>query len=214
MPAGYRTRNRQARRRAKRQRWELIALYVLAPIVAVGAVVGAYFMARALTADDTPDPDLGRMVLITVGAPSEGATAGLALRDTAARNYRFYTIPRSLLLEGPEHEYFMAGSEMGRSTLRRDLGALLGVPVRQELRLTYRQLERLAGEGALVVELDEAAKLRLAGVWRTYEGTIEVAQGDIRRLLAASGRSGEDEDAMARAVYAAVLHAAALRPAR
>lgn len=213
MPAGYRTRNRKARRRAQRQRWELVALYVLAPIVAVGAVVGAYFLARALTAPEEPDRDLGRMELIVVGGRSAGATAGLVLRDATARGYRFYTLPRTLLLEGPRGEYIMAGDEMGRATLRRDLGRLVGVPVRQELRLSYRQLRRLAGGGTLVVKLDEPATLRLDGVWRTFEGTVEVPSGDVERMLAARGRTGADEDTVARAVYAAVFYAGALQTA-
>jgi hypothetical protein len=213
MPAGYRTRNRKAQRRAKRQRWQLVTLYVLAPIVAVGAIVGAYFAARAFTTTDKPDQSLGRLELVVVGGRAPGATAGLLLRDPAARGYRFYTVPRALLLEGPQQEYIMAGDEMGRATLRRDLGRLVGVPVRHELRLTYRQLERLAGGGTLVVKLDQPAKLRLDGVWRTFEGTVEVPAAEIGRLLSARGSSGEDEDTIARAIYAAVFHAGALQTA-
>jgi hypothetical protein len=213
MPAGYRARSRKARRRAQRQRWQLITLYVLAPIVAVGAVVGAYFMAKALMAADEPDPDLGRLELVVVGGRAPRATAGLALRNAAGRAYRFYTVPRALLLEGPAGEYIMAGDEMGRSALRRDLSRLIGVPVRQELRLTYRQLQRLAGGGTLLVKFDSEATIRLDGVWRTFEGTIELPASQIGRLLAAPGRSGEDEDTVARAVYAAVFHAGALQTA-
>jgi hypothetical protein len=213
MPAGYRTRTRKAQRRAKRQRWQLIGLYVLAPIVAVGAVVGAYFMAQAFTGAEPPDTELGRLELIVVGGKAPSATAGLALRDPVTRGYRFYTVPRALLLEGPEGEYIMAGDEMGHGTLRRDLGSLVGVPVRQELRLTYRQLERLAGGGTLVVKFEQPAKLKVDGVWRTYEGTVDVPAAEIGPLLAAEGSSGEDEDVAARAVYAAVFHASALQTA-
>ena len=197
MPAGYRTRTRKARRRAKRQRWQLIGLYVLAPIVAVGAVVGAYFMARALTSADPADPQLGRLELIVVGGTAPGATAGLALRDPVGGGYRFYTVPRALLLEGPQGEYIMAGDEMGHPTLRRDPGALVGVPVGQELRLTYGQLRRLAGGGVLLVRFTEPAKLRVKGVWRTYEGSVDLPASQIGSLLAAEGASGEDEDVAA-----------------
>lgn len=214
MSSGYRTRHMKARRRERRQRWQLLLLYAVAPVVALGAVVGAYFLARALTATDQVDPDRGRMVLLVVGSEGSAApTAGLALYDPVERSYALFTVPRDLLLEGPRGEYLLAGDEMGTGALRRDLGRLIGVPLVDELRLDYGDLTHIAGDTDLVVRLDEEVELQVDGVWRTYEGTLKVAPPDIRRLLSAEGRSGEDEDAMARALLAAVLHAGALRPA-
>lgn len=214
MPQGYRTRHMKKRRRERRQRWQLVLLYAVAPLVALGAVVGAYFLARALTATEQVDPDRGRMVLIVVGGKDDGQpAAGLALYDPVRRSYRFYTVPRALLLEGPQGEYVMAGDEMGTPALRRDLGRLIGVPIRDELRLSYRQLARIAGDTTLRVTLARPVELRVDGVWRTYQDSIEVPAGRLERLLAAEGRDGEDEDAMAQAAFAALLHAGALRTA-
>lgn len=213
MPSGYRSRHMRARRREKRQRWQLLLLYAVAPVVALGAVVGAYFLARALTSAHHTDPDRGRMVLLVVGGRTSWApSAGLALYDPARGSYRLYTIPRDLLLEGPRGEYVLAGDEMRTGALRRDLGRLIGVVLRDELHIGYEDLVALAGDGPLIVRLDEPVELRIDGVWRTYEGTLEVAPDEAARLMAAEGRSGEDEDAVARAVLTAILHAGALRP--
>lgn len=214
MASGYRIRHMKARRRERRQRRQLVLLYAVAPLVALGAVVGAYFLARALTSTEQADPDRGRMVLLVVGDVREGsATAGLALYDPVRRAYRFYTVPRDLLLEGPRGEYVLAGDEMGLPTLRRDLGRLLGVPVRDEVRLGYREVARIAGGSTLTVVLRHPVELLSHGSWRTYEGTIAVPAAEVGRLLAADGRSGEDEDMVAQAVFRALFHAGALRTA-
>jgi len=214
MPQGYRKRALKAKRRQRRQRWQLWALYVLAPIVAAGAVVGAYFLVQALTTPEEVDPDSGRMALIVVGDGEDGpAVAGLALRDPARGAYRFYTVPRAFLLEGPQGEYVMAGDEMGRGALSRDLGRLIGVPIDDELRLGYDDLPRLAGGGSVALYLEEPVELYVDGAWRTYEGSLEIPVAEAGGYLAAEGRSGEDEDAFAQAMFSALFHAGALRTA-
>lgn len=212
---GYRVRRLKAARRERRQRWQLVTVGIAAVVVAAGAVVGAYYLVQSLVAEDAPQRELGRLALLTVGAKGESApVAGLALWDPAHEAYRFLTVPRALLLEGPAGEYVMAGDEMGRPALARDLGRLIGAPVIDQVELSYRDLARLAGDGRLSLTLERAAKVKIGGVWRTYEGVVELAADELQQLLAAEGSDGEDEDTLAQAAFSAVFYSGALRPSQ
>jgi hypothetical protein len=219
---GYRVRRLKARRKKRLERGQWLLIYVLAGAVALGAVFGAWFIAKRLMRHETPVNASGSLILLTFGAGERGArpVAGLALFDAARASWRIFTVPREFLLEGQKGEYVMAGDIMGDAALAADLTKLVQAPVTYDLRLPYAALTSIAAGGAspggarLEVQLGKAATLRIGSAWRTYQGTFSVPVADLPRLLGATGKSGEDEDAMAAALLAAAFHSGALQPAQ
>jgi hypothetical protein len=211
---GYRVKRLRERRQARLQRWQLVALSVLAAVVSAAAVAGAYFVARSLTHRDKQPRASGYVALLTFGAnrPGGQASAGIVVLDKARGSYDVFTVPRSLLLEGSAGEYVMAGDVMTSSSLRTDLERLIQAPIAHDLRFAYSALGELAG-GPVTVALPRAATLKVDGTWRTYRGTFRASPGELGTLLGALGKSGADEDTVLTAVLAAVFHSGALRPA-
>jgi len=218
---GYRVRRLRARRKERLERWQWLLVYVLAAAVALGAVVGAWYLARRLTRHEPAVDTRGALVLLTVGAHERGRrpVAGLALYDPARKLWRIYTVPREFLLEGQKGEYVMAGDIMGSSALPADLARLVQAQVTYDVRLPYSALTSIAAGGAsatgarLDVRLSEPVTLKIGSSWHTYEGSFSVTVADLPRLLSAQGKSGEDEDGMATVLLATALHAGALQPA-
>jgi len=212
---GYRASRLSARRQRRRRGWAMAGLYAVAACVALAAVLGAYFLVRSWNDATAADPDLGRVVLMVTRDPGGRVlpSAWLALYDVADGSYDVFTVPRALLLEGPQGEYVMAGDLMGGPQLRSDLGRLIGAAIPVEVDLTYAQLRRLSGGAPLTVDLAAPAALHIGDAWRTFEGSTRLRSRDIGDYLGSRGRDGEDEDIMARAVLTAVFHDGALMTA-
>lgn len=216
MPAaeGYRVGRLRRRRDRRVQRWQLVVLVVLAVVVAFGAVLGGARLARWILGGEEEQRKAGYLALVTFG---EGDWAGqasavLALRDATDGSVRLFTVPRSLLLEGPGGEYVLAGDMLAAGQLRGDLERLLGAEIDFVYRLPYGCLETLAVRDEVRADLERPVTLEVDGVERGYEGRIAVPTDQIVPLLRAKGETGADESAMQDALTRAVLQSAALQP--
>jgi len=95
-----------------------------------------------------------------------------------------------------------------------DLARLTRAKVTREIAISYASLIKLAGGGPFGVQLAQPATVQVDGAWRTFDGAFTVAAGELPALLSATGKSGEDEDAIAEAVLTATLHGGALLTAQ
>jgi hypothetical protein len=209
---GYRVSRLKERRRERLQRWQFVVLILLAVAVTLGAVFGAYTLVKRLTHHETPVDARTGLVLLTVGAhdPLHQPIAALALYDPVLSGWRLFALPRELLLENASGAYVMAGDAMGTPALAADLARLTRAKVSREIALSYASLVRLAGGGPFSVQLAKPATLQIDGAWRTFDGAFTVKARELPALLSATGKSGEDEDAIAEATLSAALHGGAL----
>ena len=213
---GYRVSRLKARRRERLQRWQFVVLVLLAVAVTLGAIFGAYTLVKRLSHHAAPVDARTGLVLLTVGAHDSlhKPIAALALYDPVLSGWRLFALPRELLLESASGAYVMAGDAMGSPALSADLARLTRAKVTREIAISYASLIKLAGGGPFGVQLAHPATVQVDGAWRTFDGAFTVAAGELPALLSATGKSGEDEDAIAEAVLTATLHGGALLTAQ
>lgn len=212
--SGYRLKRLREHRRRKVARWQLWTLYVLAAVVALVAVLGALALSRWLAERDRPEPPFGYVAALSLGVGEAGRrpTALLALRDPRDDGFRAWSIPRLLLLEGPQGEYVLAEDDFGTRYFEGDLGRVLRTPVRHSFRLPYETLAELAGDEAVRVSLGAPIDVELDGVKRRFEGDFSVPVERVPDLLSASTLTGEGEGTLGDAVLRGVFDAAGARP--
>jgi hypothetical protein len=213
---GYRVSRLRARRRERLQQWQFVVLVLLAVVVTLGAVFGAYTLVRRLSRHATPVDARAGLVLLTVGAHDRlrKPIAALALYDAVIGGWRLFALPRELLLESADGAYVMAGDTMGSPAMRADIARLTRATITREIDLSYASFIRLSGGGPFSVQLAKPATLQVDGAWRTFDGAFSVAGSEAPALLGADGKSGQDEDAIAQAMLSAALHAGALLTAQ
>jgi len=211
---GYRIKRLQERRRGKLRRWQSLALYVLAGAVALGAVLGALHLAGWIAGgDDGQVEDPGYLLTMTfgVGEPGQAAMGLLTLRGREG-DLSAWTLPRSLLLSGPQGEYIMAGDDFDHPEFAADLGRVLRTPVDHVAELPLSALAELAGGEPLVFSLDDPATVEVDGIGRTYEGKVRLPGDELVAVLGAGGEEDEARVAFDAALLRAVFDAAAARP--
>ena len=213
---GYRVSRLKARRRERLQRWQFVVLVLLAVAVTLGAIFGAYTLVKRLSHHAAPVDARTGLVLLTVGAHDSlhKPIAALALYDPVLSGWRLFALPRELLLESASGAYVMAGDAMGSPALSADLARLTRAKVTREIAISYASLIKLAGGGPFGVQLAQPATVQVDGAWRTFDGAFTVTARDLPALLSATGKSGEDEDAIAEAVLTSTLHDGALLTAQ
>ncbi len=212
---GYRA-ERLARRRAERSRsWQSFALYVLAGVVAFAAVIGSVYLARRLTAKHVRVTDKSFIALVRVGAGEKGASplSALLLYDQPQRSYSLFTIPRSTLLVGLQDEYLLAGDISRQPEYAAVLGKLIKAPLQYRIDLSYDALRKLAGDGALDVELAHPARVQFDGAWHTYKARFSLPSSMLTAALSAPGKTGSEEALFDMAVLRAVFESAAMNKA-
>jgi hypothetical protein len=211
---GYRSDRLRRRRRTKAERWQSWVLYVLAGVVAFGAVLGAWYLGARWLDKPKEQAKPGYLALVSLTAPRSGGSvaAALVVKDAATGATALYVIPKELLLEGPNGEYVFAGDAMAGGTLKQDLQRVLGVAIDAHYQLPLAALGDLTAAGEFQLSLPDAVELDMEGTKRTFEDRAVVSASDIPALFAASGRDGYDAARMQEALWKAVLDAAALRP--
>jgi len=211
---GYRVGRLRRRRDRKVQRWQVAFLVVLAAVVAFAAVVGAVRLADWILGGNDEQRKDGYLALMTFGEGEDGGqpSAVLALRDATDGRVSLYTVPRSLLLEGPGGEYVLAGDMLAAGELKGDLERLLDTPIDFSYKLSYADLETLAARDEVWASLERPVTLDVGGAERGYKGRVSVPTGQIGALLGAQGETGADESAMQDALVRGVLDSAALQP--
>jgi hypothetical protein len=211
---GYRVKRLQQRRRGRLRRWQSLLLYVLAAAVAFGALIGALALAGRLTGDEAPvAEDKGYLLVLTFGVDEpEGTPAALVVLRDADDRLQAWTVPRSLLLEGPQGEYVMAGDDFRHAEFTADLGRVLRTRIDHIVHLPYTALEDIAGDERLAFTLDAPATIEVAGIGRTYENAVRLPSRQLADVLRADGEEDEARVAFDAAVLRAVFDAAAARP--
>jgi hypothetical protein len=211
---GYRVKRLQERRRGRLRRWQSLALYVLAGAVALGAVLGALHLAGWIVGDDGAEAEeAGYLLAMTFGTGEEGqAPMGLLALRAGDEVFDAWTLPRSLLLSGPQGEYVMAGDDFDHPEFAADLGRVLRTPVEHVARLPLSALAELAGGDRLVFSLEEPATVEVDGIGRTYEGKVRLPADQLVDVLGAGGEEDAARVAFDAALLRAVFDAAAARP--
>lgn len=211
---GYRVKRLEERRRGKLRRRQSLVLYVLAAAVALGAVLGALALSGRITGGGGEEHDEeGYLLAMTfgVGEPGRAAMGVLALRGAAA-DFSAWTLPRSLLLSGPQGEYVMAGDDFAHPEFAADLGRVLRTPVDHLAELPLSALAELAGSERLVFSLERPATVEVDGIGRTYEDMVRLPVDELVAVLGAGGEEDEARVAFDAALLRAVFDAAAARP--
>jgi LytR cell envelope-related transcriptional attenuator len=212
---GYRVERLRRRRRGRVERWQALALYGLAVLVAFVAVIGAWRVAdRFIGSSPKPRP-AGHLTLLQV-APRKGAppvAAALAVKDAADGSVSLFVVPRDLLLEGPHGEYVFAGDAMTSGSLKQDLQRVIDAPIDAVFTVPADALRQLTGAETLPLSLDRPVTLDVAGTQRTYKRNATVPTADLPALLEGAGATGSDAATMQQGLWQAVLRMAALRPA-
>ncbi|MBN2204325.1 MAG: LytR C-terminal domain-containing protein [Thermoleophilia bacterium] len=211
---GYRVTRLKERRRGRLRRWQSFMLYVLAAVVAFGAVVGALRLAGWIAGgDEAAAEEKGYLLAMTFGVGEAGrAPMGLLTLRAGDEAFDAWTLPRSLLLSGPQGEYIMAGDDFDHPEFAADLGRVLQMPVAHVARLPLAALAELAGDERLVFTLEEPATVEVEGIGRTYEGRVRLPSDQLVDVLGAGGEEDEARVAFDAALLRAVFDAAAARP--
>ncbi len=211
---GYRVKRLRERRRGRLRRWQSVLLYVLAAVVALGAILGALRLAGWVVGGDTAAPeDKGYLLVLAFGVdePERAAVALLVLR-APDESFHVWTIPRSLLLEGPQGEYIMAGDDFRYPEFAADLGRVLRTPVEHVVHLPYSALTDLSGDELLAFTLTAPATVEVDGIGRTYEDAVRLPARQVVDVLSGGGEEDEARAEFDAAVLRAVFDAAAARP--
>jgi hypothetical protein len=213
-PKGYRVDRLRRRRRTRAELWQAWVLYILAGVVAFGAVFGAWYLGSRWLKKPEEQRKPGHLTLVTLTAPGSGApvSAALVVKDAVTGATALYVIPKELLLEGPNGEYVFAGDAMAAGTLKQDLQRVVHAAIDAQYQLPLSALGDLAAAGEYQLSLPDPVELDLAGAKRTFEDGAIVSASEVPSLFAASGPSGYDAARMQEALWKAVLEAAALRP--
>jgi hypothetical protein len=211
---GYRVKRLQERRRGRLRRWQSVVLYVLAAAVALGAILGALRLAGWIAGGEAAAPeDKGYLLVLTFGVDEpERPASGLLVLRAPDESLQAWTIPRSLLVEGPQGEYIMAGDDFTHPEFAADLGRVLRTPVEHVVHLPYSALGDLVGDERLAFTLEAPATVEVGGIGRTYEGAVRLPARQLVDVLAGGGDEDEARAAFDAAVARAVFDAAAARP--
>ena len=211
---GYRVTRLKERRRGRLRRWQSLTLYVLAAVVALGAIVGALRLAGWIAGGDGAAAEEKDYLLTMTFGVGEAGRAPMGLLTLRAGDDAFdaWTLPRSLLLSGPQGEYIMAGDDFDHPEFAADLGRVLQLPVEHVARLPLSALAELAGDERLVFTLEEPATVEVEGIGRTYEGRVRLPADQLVDVLGAGGEEDEARVAFDAALLRAVFDAAAARP--
>jgi hypothetical protein len=211
---GYRSRRLAARRSRRFGAYQNLALYALAAAVAFGAVLGAVHLAHSLRHHHVLPSAGDYLALVQVGGGSDGApTAAVLVHNAAQGATTLYTIPSDLLLTTATGEYVMAGDVAAEDQLPSYLGRLFDAPLSYRLDLSYADLARLAGGGAVTVTAATPFSLQMGSTSHLYGGTFTLAPSDLSGVLTAAGKGNTDQATAQVAVMDAVLSAAAAVPA-
>jgi hypothetical protein len=197
------------------ERRQAVVLYVLAVVVAFGAVLGAWYVAARFLGDGEEERAPARLTLVTLTAapdPGKAVAAALIVRDPAIPGSTLYVIPRELLLAGPGGEYVFAADSMATGDLQADLERVMGVPVDAAYTLPASALGEIADVDALQVELGRPVALLRNGVEHAYKDRVVIAASEITEMAATSGSGGYDGTTVQEGLWTAVLQAGALRP--
>jgi hypothetical protein len=213
-PKGYRVDRLRRRRRTRAELWQAWVLYILAGVVAFGAVFGAWYLGSRWLKKPEEQRKPGHLTLVTLTAPGSGGpvSAALVVKDAVTGATALYVIPKELLLEGPDGEYVFAGDAVVAGTLKQDLQRVVHATIDAQYQLPLSALGDLAAAGEYQLSLPDPVELDLAGTQRTFEDRAIVSASEVPSLFAASGPSGYDAARMQEALWKAVLEAAALRP--
>ena len=211
---GYRVDRLRRRRRTRAELWQAWALYVLAGVVAFGAVFGAWYLGSRWLKKPQEQTKAGYLALVTLTAPGSGSpvASALVVKDAAGGAPALYVIPRELLLEGPNGEYVFAGDAMAAGTLKQDLQRVVDARIDAQYQVPLSALGDLAAAGEFQLSLPDPVQLDVAGTQRTFKDGALVSASEVPALLAASGPTGYDAARMQEALWKAVLDSAAMRP--
>ncbi len=213
---GYRARRLAARRSQRWGAYQNLALYVLAAVVAFGAVLGAVHIAHDLRHHHALPSSGSYLALVTVGLGESGTrpTAGLLVHNANLATTTLYTIPSDLLLTEPGGEYVMASDALAERQLTPFLARLVHAPLSYKLDLTYADLQRLSGGGALWVTTATPFSLQTGGTVRLYNGRFSLPASQLSIVLGALGKGDTDQANAQDAFLSAALSAAALVPGK
>jgi hypothetical protein len=210
---GYRAKRLAARRSRRWGAYQNLALYALAAVVAFGAVLGAVHLARSLRHHHVLPSAANYLALVQIGGGRDGSpTAAVLVNDAAQGTITLYTIPPDLLLTNASGEYLMAGDVAAEDQLPSYLARLFGASLSYRLDLSYADLGRLAGGGALTVTAATPFSLQMGATSHLFGGSFALPVGELRGVLTASGKGQGDQANAQVAVLSAVLSAAAAAP--
>ena len=211
---GYRARRLAARRGQRSRAAQNVVLYVLAAVVAFGAVVGAVRVAHALRSHHTPPGSASYLSLVTVGEGEKGRqpVSGLLVHDADRATLTLFTIPRDLLLTSPSGAYVMAADALSQHKLQSFVERLAAGPVSYRLRLSYADLRRLSGGGSLWVDTSAPFGLHIDGAVHSYSGRFALPAAMLPAVLSADGKDGPDQAQAELAFLGAALRGATLAP--
>jgi hypothetical protein len=211
---GYRKQRLAQRRNARSRTWQTVTLYVLAAIIAFGAVIGAIAIARRVTKKHVMPSASSYVALVTIGVGETGRepVAGILVYDRPQASYSFYVIPRELLFTGASDQYIVGEDAMVDPAFRSYVERLIEVPVDYTIALSYDDLAKVAGGEDVWVELGEAIKVTTPAGERSYEAEFALPSSDIAEAMSATGAKGPEAALLEQKIIEAVLKAAALRP--
>ena len=212
---GYRAQRLAARRSRRWGSLQNLALYVLAAVVAFGAVLGAVHLAHSLRQHHVLPSGASYLALVAIGAGEKQAkpTAALLVHDAALNTSTLYTIPPDLLLTEPGGEYVMAGDVLAEGQLKPYLERLVSAPISYTLDLSYSDLVKLSGGGDLRVTASPPFSLQAGDVVRLYSGQFSLPASELPVVLSASGKGTTDQANAQDAFLSAAFAGAALAPA-
>ena len=212
---GYRARRLAARRSRRWGAYQNLALYVLAAVVAFGAVLGAVHVAHDLRHHHVLPSSGSYLALVTVGAGESGTspTAALLVHNANLATTTLYTIPSNLLLTEPGGEYVMAGDALAEGQLKSFLERLVHASLSYSLDLSYADLERLSGGGDLWVTAAAPFSLQTGGTIRLFNGRFSLPANQLAVVLSAAGKGDTDQASAQVTFLSAALAGAALLPA-
>jgi hypothetical protein len=214
-PDGYRARRLAERRSRRWGTYQNLALYVLAAVVAFGAVLGAVHIAHDLRHHHALPGSGSYLALVTVGAGEPGTkpTAALLVHNVNLATTTLYTIPSNLLVTEPAGEYVMAGDALAEGQLGSFLARLVHAPLDYRLNLSYADLERLGG-GDLRVTATNPFSLLAGTTVALYSGHFSLPAKQLPVVLSEAGKGDTDQANAQDAFLSAALAGAALVPAK
>jgi len=209
---GYRARRLAERRNQRWGAYQNLALYVLAALVAFGAVLGAARIAHDLRHHHVLPSAGSYLALVTVGAGESGArpTAALLVHNAGLGTTTLYTIPSDLLLTEANGDYVMAGDALAEGQLEAFLQRLAQGPVSYDLTLSYGDLERLSGGGDLLVSASAPFSLQTGNRIKLFSGRFSLPAAQLPLVLSAPGKGDTDQASAQDAFLTAALAGAAL----
>ena len=209
---GYRAKRLAERRSRRFGAYQNLALYALAAAVAFGAVLGAVHLAHSLRQHHVLPSAANYLALVQIGGGGGAPTAAVLVHNASQAASTLYTIPPDLLLTNESGEYVMAGDVAAEDQLPSYLARLFDAQLSYRLDLSYGDLGRLAGGGALTVTTATPFSLQMGSTARLFGGSFALPVAELRTMLTAAGKGDTDQAIAQVAVMNAVLSAAAAVP--